>query len=166
MENHIIGGAIIERDHKYLLVQEAEDHIDACKGKWGAPGGHVDPGETIMEAAVREVKEETGCEVELTSVCQIGTMPGQNFTFLAIIFTARVAQDVENFASEEIATTRWFTYEEAVALGDQLRLPEWIIHALTVHHEGKVMPLNLINVIDSQAPSVEPYQLTVYPPEK
>lgn len=146
MENHIIGGAIIERDHKYLLVQEAEDHIDACKGKWGAPGGHVDPGETIMEAAVREVKEETGCDVELTSVCQIGTMPGQNFTFLAIIFTARVAQDVENFASEEIATTRWFTYEEICAMRSQLRSPELVIGAIENLRANITAPLELVKV--------------------
>ncbi len=43
MQNHIIGSAIIERDGKYLMVQEAENHVDDCKGKWGAPGGHVDP---------------------------------------------------------------------------------------------------------------------------
>lgn len=146
MENHIIGGAIIERDHKYLLVQEAEDHIDACKGKWGAPGGHVDPGETIMEAAVREVKEETGCDVELTSVCQIGTMPGQNFTFLAIIFAARVAQDVENFASEEIATTRWFTYEEICTMRSQLRSPELVIGAIENLRANITAPLELIKV--------------------
>lgn len=146
MENHIIGGAIIERDHKYLLVQEAEDHIDACKGKWGAPGGHVDPGETIMEAAVREVKEETGCDVELTSVCQIGTMSDQSFTFLVIIFAARVAQDVENFASEEIATTRWFTYEEICAMRSQLRSPELVIGAIENLRANITAPLELVKV--------------------
>jgi 8-oxo-dGTP diphosphatase len=50
---------IIVRDDEVLLVQRGKD---PSKGKWGIPGGVVEVGETIEEAIVREVKEETGCE--------------------------------------------------------------------------------------------------------
>ena len=46
------GGAI-------LLMQRADN------GCWGLPGGHVEPGESVAQATVREVLEETGCTVEV-----------------------------------------------------------------------------------------------------
>ena len=65
----IIVGGVLEKDGKYLLVQEAQEK---CYGKWNLPAGHLDPNETIIEAAKREIKEESGLDVELTGVCQIG----------------------------------------------------------------------------------------------
>lgn len=146
MQNHIIGGAIIERDGKYLMVQEAENHIDACQGKWGAPGGHVDLGENILEATIREIKEETGRDAELTGVCQIGTMANPDSTFLAVIFVAKVVHDVEDFTSEEISATRWFTYEEIRAMLSELRSPELILGAIENLRSGIIAPLDIVKI--------------------
>lgn len=48
--------AVVPNDGKLLLVRRRNEP-DA--GLWGFPGGHVDPGETVLEAAVRELREET-----------------------------------------------------------------------------------------------------------
>lgn len=146
MQNHIIGGAIIERDGKYLMVQEAENHIDACKGKWGAPGGHVDPGETIIEATIREVKEEAGCDIKLKNVCQIGTMSDPNSTFIVVVFSAEVVTEDSDFTSDEIAARRWFTYEEICAMKSELRSPELMIGAIDNLRSGITAPLDIIKV--------------------
>lgn len=146
MRNHIIGGAIIERDGKYLMVQEAENHIDACKGKWGAPGGHVDPGETITEATVREVKEEAGCDIKLKNVCQIGTMPDPGSTFIVVVFSAEVVTEDEDFTSDEIAATGWFTYEEICAMKSELRSPELMIGAIDNLRSGITAPLDIVKI--------------------
>lgn len=146
MQNHIIGGAIIERDGKYLMVQEGENHADNCKGKWGAPGGHVDLGETIIDATIREVKEETGCDVELTGVCQIGTEADPSNTFIVIVFSAKIIKSVENFTSNEISAVRWFTYDEICAMQSELRSAELVIGSIDNLRTGVVAPLNLIKV--------------------
>ena len=146
MQKHIIGGAIIERDGKYLLVQEGENHVDNCKGKWGAPGGHVDEGETILEAAVREVYEETGCKVDLTGVCQIGTEADPASIFIVIVFLAKLTESVDSFSSEEISATKWFTYEEICAMSNQLRCPELVIGAIRNIRNGLVAPLDIVEV--------------------
>ena len=53
----VIVGGIIEKDGKYLLVQEAQEK--AYK-KWNFPAGHLDFNESLKEGAIREIKEETG----------------------------------------------------------------------------------------------------------
>ena len=65
----IIVGGVIEKDGKFLLVQEAQER---CRGKWNIPAGHLDPNETVLEGAKREAFEECGCKVEITGVLQIG----------------------------------------------------------------------------------------------
>lgn len=53
---------ILEKDDKYLLVQEA---VPGIRGLWGWPGGGVKRGESPEQAAEREAEEETGFDVEL-----------------------------------------------------------------------------------------------------
>jgi 8-oxo-dGTP pyrophosphatase MutT (NUDIX family) len=57
-------GVIITNSQGHVLVGQGHD------GKWQTPGGHVDPGEDFVEAAIREVKEETGLNV--SSLHEIG----------------------------------------------------------------------------------------------
>jgi mutator protein MutT len=53
----------VVREGKALLAQRSKQ--DRLKGVWTFPGGHVEWGETLREAAVRELKEETGVEAEI-----------------------------------------------------------------------------------------------------
>ncbi len=58
---HPIPGVagIVVRGGEVLLVERGRE---PSRGKWGIPGGVVEVGETVEEALVREVREETGCE--------------------------------------------------------------------------------------------------------
>jgi ADP-ribose pyrophosphatase YjhB (NUDIX family) len=57
---HVGIGVVVWREDKILLVKRKNP---PAEGQWGLPGGKQQLGETIMEAAVREVREETGIDI-------------------------------------------------------------------------------------------------------
>lgn len=93
-----------------LLVRRADD------GTWGLPGGGVEPGETWLEAARRECREETGWDVDVTSLFGVYSDPAtQTFTysdgrqvqFVGVVFVAKAVQRLGRH-DEEVLETSFF----------------------------------------------------------
>ena len=61
---------IVDEQGRTLLIRRSKDNKNFT-GKWEWPGGKVDPGEDFAVAAIREAKEETGLDVELTAVAGV-----------------------------------------------------------------------------------------------
>lgn len=140
----VIVGGVVEKDGKYLLVQEAQEK---CRGKWNIPAGHLDPNETIFEATKREVEEESGFDVELTGVCQIGNQKLENDVFVSVVFSTKVLGGDINFNPDEILDAKWFTYEEIVAMKDQLRMESFVLGAIDNTRDGLVAPIDIVRVL-------------------
>lgn len=65
----IVGvGAVVVREGTVLLVKRASEPL---KGQWSLPGGAVEVGETLREAIKREVREETGIEINILDVIEV-----------------------------------------------------------------------------------------------
>lgn len=62
------ASAAIFRGPEVLLIQRGKG---ALKGYWSLPGGHIEPGERARDAALREVREETGVEAEITAFVEL-----------------------------------------------------------------------------------------------
>jgi ADP-ribose pyrophosphatase YjhB (NUDIX family) len=62
-----VGAVVVDRD-RVLLVQRGRE---PSKGKWSLPGGVLELGESLTEAVAREVKEETGLEVEAIELIEL-----------------------------------------------------------------------------------------------
>jgi 8-oxo-dGTP diphosphatase len=76
---------------------------------WNLPGGGMEPGETVDEALRREVREETGLDVELERLVGVYSKPQKNEVVLA--FRCRVTGG-QLIATEEMAESSYFAPEE------------------------------------------------------
>jgi 8-oxo-dGTP diphosphatase len=121
-----IAGCILQKDDTYLLVQEKNPKV---YGKWNLPAGHVDPGEAIIDAAVREVQEETGLTVVAQKEVFSEALPEREREFH--IFTAQITAGALVVQSHEILDAQWFTMEQIYTLqkADQLR-SDWMVTAI------------------------------------
>jgi 8-oxo-dGTP diphosphatase len=124
----VVAGCIIRReDGKYLLVQEKQPKV---YGLWNLPAGHVDKGETIETAAVREAKEETGYDVQLDG--KIGIYHETVESPVRHAFTAHIVGGELQVQPDEILDARWFSYEEITQMRQDGKLRvEWIYEALS-----------------------------------
>ena len=141
----IIVGGVIEKNGKFLLVQEAQE---SCRGKWNLPAGHLDEGETIFDGAKREIFEECGCKVEISGILQIGNKLVRDNTWISVIFSTKLLEDNIKFDKEEILDAKWFTYEEIFDMKNKLRNYEWINDAILAFMNKRICSKDIVKIFD------------------
>ena len=124
----VAAGVVVRKDGKYLLVQEAQAR---SRGKWNIPAGRVDKGETIEEAAIREALEETGYEVRL--IKKLGVHHVDPTQAVKHAFAAEIIGGELRVPLDELLDVKWFSYEEIVAMKDDLR-NEWVLEDIMIVH--------------------------------
>ncbi|WDM16490.1 NUDIX hydrolase [Streptomyces lavenduligriseus] len=92
-----------------LLIERGWDPYEGC---WALPGGHVDKGETSLEAAVRELEEETGIPVPAADLRQVGAFdaPGRDprGRYVSVAYTATLPAPVAPTAGTDATAARWW----------------------------------------------------------
>ena len=139
---HVTVATIIERDNRFLMVYEEADG----KNVYNQPAGHLDPNETLKEAAIRETLEETGWTVELTGVVGVNlyTAPSNGITYFRTTFIAQpLSHDVTLALDTGIIEAVWLTYEELLARKDQMRSP-MTLRIIEEYRAGRRFPLDVV----------------------
>lgn len=111
---HITVATVVEDQGRFLFVEEfkAGQHV------FNQPAGHLEPNETLQQAALRETLEETAWDVELTGVVGIYlyTAPSNGVTYQRICFAARPVQHHPQRALDsDITRALWMTRAELLA---------------------------------------------------
>lgn len=109
--------AVVRRGNEVLLAQRSKGHYI---GRWGFPGGHVERGETVVDAAIRELAEETGVSADPVDVIshldviERDAAGGVLFHYLLLAVLADWRKG-EAVAADDAAAVRWITLDEIAA---------------------------------------------------
>jgi 8-oxo-dGTP pyrophosphatase MutT (NUDIX family) len=142
----ITVAAVTETDGRFLVVEERIDQRLVIN----QPAGHVEPGETLLEAVVREVREETAwlfTASELIGV-YLWRHPGTGRTTKRFAFAGAVTDHRDGQALDEgIVRTHWLTREELKGREPQLRSP-LVLRCVEDYLAGRRRPLAATAALD------------------
>lgn len=139
---HVTVATIIERDNRYLMVYEESDG----KKVYNQPAGHLDPNETLLDAAIRETLEETGWTIQLTGVVGVNlyTAPSNGITYFRTTFIGEViSHDAKRPLDTGIIEAVWLSYEELLERKEQLRSP-MTLQIIEDYRTGRRFPLSVV----------------------
>ncbi|CAN5339024.1 NUDIX hydrolase [soil metagenome] len=110
----ILGvGAVVVRDGRLLVVQRGNA---PARGLWAVPGGRLEFGEALADAAVRELLEETGLVGRAEGLCGIAERVSAEGHVVIHDFWVTVAGDAEPVAGDDAAAVAFVTRAELAAL--------------------------------------------------
>ncbi len=100
---------VVRRGQRFLLTQERK-----YGSTWSLPGGRVEPGETLVNAAVREVHEETGVPVRIDGILRVEHAPTEANVRMRVLFTGTPLDDTapKTIADDESLGAAWLTLDE------------------------------------------------------
>ncbi|MEE9345494.1 MAG: NUDIX hydrolase [Methylococcales bacterium] len=137
--------AVIERDQQFLCVKET------ILGKQviNQPAGHLEPGETLLEAVQRETLEETGWVVEPQSVVGIYLWhhPQEDLTFLRVTFSCDCKTFSKNAEIDsDIDEAVWLSAQQLRDSQTKLRSP-LVMTCIDDYLQGKRFSLDILSSV-------------------
>lgn len=139
---NVTVAAVIERDGKFLLVEEETD--DGIR--FNQPAGHLECGESLLDAVVRETREETRYDFVPQALVGIYNWrhPVKDLTYLRFAFAGEVTGcDPERELDEGIIAPRWLSPDEIRASSERHRSP-LILRCVEDWLAGRRYPLDLL----------------------
>lgn len=140
---HVTVATVIEQDGVFLMVEE-QDKISTGL-VFNQPAGHLEPGESLVEAALRETREETGWEVEIDGFVGLALATAPNgITYYRTTFHGHPVHALENAVIDpDIHAIHWLNYEEILDNSARMRSP-LVLAAVEQYRQGHCYPLDLI----------------------
>ena len=140
---HLTVATVVERNGNFLMVRETQDGVQVIN----QPAGHVEPGEDVLAAALRETFEETGWEVKITGFLGFSNAKSvtSGITYYRLVFVAEPLQfqrDAE--IDSDIDSAEWMTLEQ---IKDPINKPrsEMVYQAVDDFMSGHIFPLEIFH---------------------
>ncbi len=102
-------GAVVVRDDQLLLIRRGRG---PALGQWSVPGGRVEGGETLAEAVVREVAEETGLPVACGEFIGFVERIGSGHHYVILDFWATPLVDQPLVPGDDAAEAAWVSFDD------------------------------------------------------
>ena len=147
---HVTVATIVENAGKFLFVEETREGRKVIN----QPAGHLEQGESLIEAALRETLEETQWQVEIQGVVSIGlyTAGSNGVTYHRTTFFARpVAFRPESPLDPDIDRALWLDRDELLAQRAELRSP-MVLDCLDRYLDGHRYPLSMVDGAGGRGP--------------
>jgi 8-oxo-dGTP pyrophosphatase MutT (NUDIX family) len=134
-----VAAVVVKHGDRFLLVQERKKDQG-----WHLPAGRVEPGETLLEAAIRETLEESGVRVRLTGILRVEHTPDRREARLRIMFLGepRGATTTKQKPDRESLRAEWVSLAELPKYKLRRRGIEEVIRY--VMNGGLAYPLDLL----------------------
>lgn len=140
---HVTVAAVIEKDGKFLMVEETIDG----KPVVNQPAGHLEADESLIDAVKREVLEETAWEIEPQELIGIyrWPQPEKDRAWLRFNFTGEAIRDTGLALDPDIDRTLWLPESKIAAMNTsgKLRSPQ-VWQAMLDYRAGKRYPLDML----------------------
>lgn len=105
----IVAQVYVKKDNKILMVQENKI---GKKEKWNMPAGKLEENETLIDAAIRETKEETNLDVHISGLIAIQESITEMGQLIIFYFKGEYISEEISFNQEEISDVKWMTEKE------------------------------------------------------
>jgi 8-oxo-dGTP pyrophosphatase MutT (NUDIX family) len=141
---HVTVATVIVHEDRYLLVEERDKQTGEMV--FNQPAGHLEEGETIAAAALRETLEETGWSISLTGILGLAlyTAPANGVCYYRTTFLASPIGPVQGARLDpDIHAVHWLDYEAILANSGRMRSP-LVLASIEQHRRGICYPLDLI----------------------
>jgi 8-oxo-dGTP pyrophosphatase MutT (NUDIX family) len=139
---HLTVAAVVERDGRFLCVEE---HVGGAR-VINQPAGHVDDGESLLDAVRRETLEETGWQFEPEALVAIYRWrhPDNGETFIRATFRGELGQRLHDRPPDDsIIEAVWLTRDELCGGQRTLRSP-LVVRSVEDYLAGNRFPLDLL----------------------
>jgi 8-oxo-dGTP pyrophosphatase MutT (NUDIX family) len=153
---HTTVAAVVERDGRFLLVEE--ETVDGLR--LNQPAGHLEAGESLVQAVLRETLEETACHVQAESLVGVYMTRFQrpehriDVSFLRFTFACSLLhEEIGRTLDKEIVRTVWLSAKELRAAQAMHRSP-LVMQSIDDWLAGRRFPIDLIRTDPSALYSV------------
>ncbi len=122
--------AVLVHDDRVLLIERGKP---PSEGLWSIPGGRLEAGESLIEACRREVKEETGLDIVVTSLLAVVERRDPNYHYVIHDFLTELTpgSPVQPVAASDVRNARWLAVSDLAKLTLVPGLEGIIKHAVT-----------------------------------
>lgn len=139
---HVTVACIVQAEGKLLVVEETING----KATWNQPAGHLEAEESLLEAASRELYEETGIQAEMAHFLgvQQWTAP-DNTPFIRFLFALDLPERVATYPQDSDIDRCWWLPPQRILTATHLRSP-LVAESVRIWQSGVRYPLSLVQI--------------------